>query len=1020
VLNNGNLLTYTPNGDFNGVDSFSYTISDGWGGIATAQVTITVNPVNDAPSFTKGPDQTVLEDASAQALAWATGIITGPASESGQVVNFIVGNDNNTLFAAQPAVAPDGTLTYTLATNRNGVATVTVQLHDNGGTASGGVDTSASKTFIIAVTPVNDQPVANDGSVTVSEDAASGVSIDLGALASDMETADPNLDYMIVSGPSNGTLSASGGPNRTYAPSANFFGSDSFTYQVTDRGDPDNCLPGPLCLAALSSAIKTVTITINAVNDVPSFTKGPDQTVLEDASAQVLAWAAGMSTGPANESGQAVNFIVSNDNNTLFAVQPAVAADGTLTYTLAANRNGVATVTVQLHDNGGTAFGGVDTSAPQTCFITVTPVNDQPLAGNDTAVTALDTPVTVAVLSNDSDVDGNTLTVGGVGTPNNGIVVNNGNSITYTPNPGITGSDHFSYSISDGNGGEATAQVTVTITPPGNGAGNALRFDGTSDFVKLAATSSMMAPGWQSSKTVSLWVKPTGASNCTAQDPAACDAIFGDRPRWWGISRGVIGGQDRIWVWNYDGTLDKVGIPYTVGEWVPIALVHGGGTLTAYKNGVAVGSIASGATQQPNTGAQPVLQFGGIINTTSRNWTFEGEIDEVQIWNTARSAAEINQDMNRVLTGSESGLAAYYQMSDGSGTSLTDDSVNSWTGLLSDGGSGVPADGPIAWVPSGALGGGGTPMISSTDGVTTALVVTKVSTPGAPAEIGFYDTDGYAHDVAAAGRYAYVADQSAGLLIIDVSNPAQPIEVSVLGFVGSAQGIFVSNGYAYVANGANGLRIVNVTDPTRPYEVSFYDTPEYAQDVEVAGNYAYVADRWGGLRIVDISNPTNPLEIGFYIPPDQTLDVAIAGGYAYLADYGGGLRIVNISNPSNPVEVGSYYTPGLAYGVVVAGNLAYVASGGSGLQIVDISNPASPSAVGFCDTPGWSRSLAISGNYAYVADWTAGLRIIDVSNPANPVEVESYDPPGRARDVVVEGGYIYVADYESGLRIVHF
>ena len=89
-------------------------------------------------------------------------------------------------------------------------------------------------------------------------------------------------------------------------------------------------------------------------------------------------WATGISAGPANESSQPLNFIVTNNNNALFSAQPAVAATGTLTYTPAANANGSATVTVKIHDNGGIANGGVDTSAPQTFTITVTPVNDAP------------------------------------------------------------------------------------------------------------------------------------------------------------------------------------------------------------------------------------------------------------------------------------------------------------------------------------------------------------------------------------------------------------------------------------------------------------------------------------------------------------------------------------------------------------------------------------------------------------------------------------------------------------------
>jgi hypothetical protein len=213
----------------------------------------------------------VLEDAGAQSVAgWATNISAGPADESGQTVQFLVSNDNTALFSVQPTIAANGTLTYTLAANANGVATVSVQLKDNGGTANGGQDTSAVETF---------------------------------------------------------------------------------------------------------------TITVTAVNDAPSFAKGANQAVLEDAGAQTVAgWATNISAGPANESGQTVQFLVSNDNTALFSVQPTIAANGTLTYTLAANANGVATVSVQLKDNGGTANGGQDTSAVQTFTITIGPVDPPPAA----------------------------------------------------------------------------------------------------------------------------------------------------------------------------------------------------------------------------------------------------------------------------------------------------------------------------------------------------------------------------------------------------------------------------------------------------------------------------------------------------------------------------------------------------------------------------------------------------------------------------------------------------------------
>jgi hypothetical protein len=99
-----------------------------------------------------------------------------------------------------------------------------------------------------------------------------------------------------------------------------------------------------------------------------------------------------------------------------------------------------------------------------------------------------------------------------------------------------------------------------------------------------------------------------------------------------------------------------------------------------------------------------VLQIGGVINNVNRNWTFRGEIDEVQIWNVARSTAEVQADMRRTLVGDEAGLAAYYRMSNGSGTVLTDDSIYNWNGVLYDGGNGVAPNGTLPqWVTSGAF-----------------------------------------------------------------------------------------------------------------------------------------------------------------------------------------------------------------------------------------------------------------------------------------------------------------------------
>jgi hypothetical protein len=165
---NGVLVTYTPNPNFNGADSFSYTVSDAEL-TDTATVIITVVPVNDAPSFTKGPDQIISQNAGAQVVPnWATNISAGPTNENGQSVTFSLTSDKPYLFAGQPALTAAGTLTYQPAANATGSAVVTVILKDNGGTANGGADTSLPQTFTITIL----QPATLLGSVNLQGRAA--------------------------------------------------------------------------------------------------------------------------------------------------------------------------------------------------------------------------------------------------------------------------------------------------------------------------------------------------------------------------------------------------------------------------------------------------------------------------------------------------------------------------------------------------------------------------------------------------------------------------------------------------------------------------------------------------------------------------------------------------------------------------------------------------------------------------------------------------------------------------------
>lgn len=151
-------LLITPAANQSGLTIITLTINLSDGGVINDSFRLNVFPVNDAPTFTKGANQTVSEDAGVQTVNnWATNISAGP-NEDIQTVSFTVTNDLPDLFAAAPAISASGTLTYMPAANRFGTATVTVQLKDNGGTAGGGQDTSV-QTFTITVTSVNDAPI---------------------------------------------------------------------------------------------------------------------------------------------------------------------------------------------------------------------------------------------------------------------------------------------------------------------------------------------------------------------------------------------------------------------------------------------------------------------------------------------------------------------------------------------------------------------------------------------------------------------------------------------------------------------------------------------------------------------------------------------------------------------------------------------------------------------------------------------------------------------------------------------
>ncbi len=436
---------------------------------------------NTAPTFTPGGDQAVLEDDGPQTLSWASAIDDGDGGT--QILTFnVTGNTNVALFSAGPAISGTGALSFTPAANAFGTATITVTLSDDGGTANGGVDTSQPETFTITVTGINDQPsFTASNPPAVSEDA--GVQTLPGWATfnpgNPQESAQTVSQYS-VSNVTNAvlfsvqpTVDPSG--NLSYTPAAGASGVSAFDVQVQDNGGTAN---GGID----TSAAQTFSITVTAVNDAPSFTAGPNQTVNEDAGAQtVSSWATAISAGPADEVGQTLTFNVTNNNNALFSAQPTVSATGALTYTPAANAFGTATITVTLSDDGGTANGGIDTSAPQIFTLTVNGINDEPsfTASNPPAVSedaGAQTRLGWATFNpgNPQESAQTLLQYSVTNVTNAGLfsvqpTVNTSGNLSYTPAAGASGVSNFDVQVQDNggtaNGGDDTSAVqTFTIT----------------------------------------------------------------------------------------------------------------------------------------------------------------------------------------------------------------------------------------------------------------------------------------------------------------------------------------------------------------------------------------------------------------------------------------------------------------------------------------------------------------------------------------------------------------------------
>ncbi|EJG1192819.1 tandem-95 repeat protein, partial [Vibrio parahaemolyticus] len=412
-INPDGSVTYTPNDNYVGKDTFTYIVTSG-GVSESTTVEVNVTPVNDAP-VAKDDIATTQED-----TAVTIDVLPNDTDVDGDklsIESVSVPKEQGTVEVV------DGKLVFTPAENFNGDAEITYTVTD------GALTDQA--TVKVTVNAVNDTPVveSNIADQTLAEDFTP-YTIDLNTAFSDVDNVDGELTFS-VSGNSNIQV-AIVNSIATITPTADWNGSETLTFTATDPSG--------------ESVSQTVNFTVAPVADIVA----DKATVVEDTPTIIKVLG--------NDTFEGDDQVVSLDtNNGPANGTVSVNPDGSVTYTPNDNYHGTDSFTYIV------TSGGVSEST--TVSVDVTPVNDAPVAKDDIATTQEDTAVTIDVLPNDTDVDGDKLSIESASvTKEQGTVEVVNGKLVFTPAENFNGDAEITYTVTDGQLTDE-AKVTVTVNP---------------------------------------------------------------------------------------------------------------------------------------------------------------------------------------------------------------------------------------------------------------------------------------------------------------------------------------------------------------------------------------------------------------------------------------------------------------------------------------------------------------------------------------------------------------------------
>ncbi len=425
----------------------------------------------------------------------------------------------------------------------------------------------------VTVGPLNTAPLASSQSLSMAEDLP--LSIDL--LASDVDGN--SLTYMLIDPPTSGTLSGTA-PNLIYRPAANFHGVDSFTFIAND--------------GTIDSNLATFTIMVTPVNDAPA--AFAQSTITAEDTAKLLTL-----TASDVDSGSVTYTIVTQPaSGTLNGIAPD------LTYMPSANFSGTDSFIFKAND------GSLD-SASATVTITVTAVNDAPVASIQNVATIEDAAKAITLIA--ADIEGDLLTYSIVSPPAHGAISGTAPNLTYTPAVNYSGADSFTFKTNDGLLDSAAASVTITLSP-------------VNDAPLFSVSPIVITNGYEGSAY-------TGQTlNGRATDPDAGDTITYSKisgPAWLSIeSNGAISGTPALGSTGLNSFIVRATDSYSVTSDTTLQITVVALPLPWLTSNLGTGMLGGSATHNAGTFTQVGSgSFGGTSDKyrfTYQTLSGDGEI----------------------------------------------------------------------------------------------------------------------------------------------------------------------------------------------------------------------------------------------------------------------------------------------------------------------------------------------------------------------------------------------------------